>query len=62
MASEDSSLRALAAISAVSALVLAAVGVYLLATGNAEGGWASLAVTVFVFLLLGFGQWLRKRR
>lgn len=61
MGSTDNDLRTLAVISILSALVLAAVGVYLLATGNAQGGWASLGVTGFVFLLLGVGQWLRRR-
>lgn len=61
LAAEDKSLRALASISIISVLVLAAIGVYLLATGNAKGGWASLGVTAFVLLLLAVGQWLRKR-
>lgn len=58
---DDRSLRILATISVVSVLVVAVIGVYLLATGDAAG-WGLLAVTAFVFVLLGLGQWLRVRR
>ncbi len=58
---DDRSLRILATISIVSVLVLAVIGVYLLATGDAAG-WGVLAVTAFVFVLLGIGQWLRQRQ
>lgn len=58
---DDRSLRILATISVLSVLVVAGIGVYLLATGDAAG-WGLLAVTAFVFALLGLGQWLRVRR
>lgn len=58
---DDRSLRILATISVVSVLVVAVIGVYLLATGDAAGR-GLLVVTAFVFVLLGLGQWLRVRR
>lgn len=58
---DDRSLRTLATISIASVLIVAAIGVYLLATGD-SAGWTLLAFTLFVLAVLGFGQWLRKRQ